>query len=714
MYCSKCGKELNDDATFCPACGTPCSPKSESPAGTGISNPQVQSGATNVPTDSKPRKKKSTIFKIVIPVMAVILILVALPFVFPELIPAITSKVFDDKDAVINESSGTENNEDSEVVKKESSDAAINESSETVETTSVSYDELLANLDEAYTAVETAVTQESNTDTANSDEYMKQIIIIWSELQQTLGNLQAQSTSLAENDAKLQDAVLSYYSFASCYAKVVLDYYDFFERYIDSETFLYRPNIFDTNRTHQENYDAMKNWYELTKNEYAGFEYPSFVEAYWKEYDNILDLNQAIMTKYALAINLKDPLRLNSCQYLFERYNTVRKKWFDDVVNSSGHMSRSYGDDSSYTYSKDLYAEIQNYIGMSEKEKEAYVFKNNQSDALFCQKEWVDTIYPSLYNAYDSFVILNLATYGGQRKIDIEVEIPGFTQKYRQSYTITSTAKQLFIKPPLLTGDLDLTSAKTAQINITLYEQNGTQITTDSIPITIKSINDVEWSSSDFGIFTQDNILCFLTPESSGIASLKRSAIDEITKMTGGKMESFVGYQEAGYNHYTITYLQAAALMRAMYNTGVRYNKDGFSVSGSHQHVLLPDQVLEQRSGLCIETSLVIASALQSAGMHAFLIFPPGHAKVAVEVWNSGTGAGEYFLIETTALSDDWINGTDFEEYAAALQKGELDAENSSCIEYLNRTQWTEYLKTVEYVIDCNDSRILGMTPFSN
>ena len=71
-------------------------------------------------------------------------------------------------------------------------------------------------------------------------------------------------------------------------------------------------------------------------------------------------------------------------------------------------------------------------------------------------------------------------------------------------------------------------------------------------------------------------------------------------------------------------------------------------------------------------------------------------------------------MIETTALSEDEMNGTAFEEYAAALLKGELDAENNSWIKYMNNAQWAEYLKTVQYVIDCDDSRILGMTPFSN
>ena len=167
-------------------------------------------------------------------------------------------------------------------------------------------------------------------------------------------------------------------------------------------------------------------------------------------------------------------------------------------------------------------------------------------------------------------------------------------------------------------------------------------------------------------------------------------------------------------NVYAVTYLQSAAIMKAMYNMGVRYNMDGFSVSGSNQHILLPEQVLEQQSGLCIETSLTVASALQSAGMHAFLVLPPGHAQVAVEIWDSGNGSGEYFLIETTALKDSVINGSGLADDAVALMNGELDKfKDNGCIYYFNSDAWKEYIQDA-YVIDCDDSRVLGMTPFAN
>ena len=63
--------------------------------------------------------------------------------------------------------------------------------------------------------------------------------------------------------------------------------------------------------------------------------------------------------------------------------------------------------------------------------------------------------------------------------------------------------------------------------------------------------------------------------------------------------------------------------------------------------VLPPSEVLSSRSGICIETALLVASALQSANMNAMIIITPGHAQVALETWE---GSGEYYLLETTKL----------------------------------------------------------------
>lgn len=671
MRCSKCGKELSDTAAFCPACGTPCG--------------------------QKPQKNKKTKAKIIV-IAAIIVAVISIACGIAA--PSISKAIGESKTSESEESSsGTETDETTEIARTE-------ESTEIVETSTkaVDYDALLANLKQACDAVTDSWEQLEN------DMEVEQRIALLGELQQTLDSLRPDAKAMAADDAKLLSAVISYYDLASDYAKVRYEYNAFFKNYNEAPFILYRPDLFDENHTPQENYDSMVSWLKTARTEYENFEYPSFVEGYWKEYEDILELNQTVIDKYVLAHNYNDNLRMASCMELYERCNTAEDKWFNDALDSSYNLLNLYCV-SSYSYSVKLCREIQAYSEMSGKEKEEYVFANNMTDEICYGTECVDTIYPSLYNTYDSFAIIYLAAYGNQKKIDVEVEIPGFTQKYRQSYTVTGEARQLFIKPPLLTGDIDLASAKSAQLNITLYDQDGTQITTESHPITIKSKNDVEWYTSDFGIFTRDNILCFLTPESSSIAALKRNAIDEIYELSDGKVESLAGYQMVAPNEYAVTYLQAAAIMKAMYDMGVRYNMDSFSVSGSSQHILLPEQVLEQRSGLCIETSLTVASALQSAGMHVFLVFPPGHAQVAVETWDRSF---EYFLIETTALEDKYINSSEFAEDVAALMNGEYDKFNGNAvITYYSSERWKEYIKD-NYVIDCDDSRILGMTPFSN
>lgn len=669
MHCKKCGRELSDTASFCPACGTPCTPKAK-PSG---------------------RKK----LKVIIPaILVVAVLLISSPVWIPGIMEAV--------------SSGQEAGETDE---KEETVAAKESSAEKTE--AVSYEELLKNLEQANTVIEDMMAEYDNADSDDSQKNLERRVVLLGETQQSLDGLREEAAAFGIADDKLKSAVDAYYNAADSFVGIYHDSIDFIYRYIYNESLVTsRPDLFDSGRSEQENYDALSEWLETAKSEYANFEYPPYAEASWKEYEKILDLNQTILNKYASAYNLNDALRLMSCVELFSRVDTMEEKWYQDMFEVCKTIMKSYG-----LRNRDirlgLYDEIQAYTAMSEGEKEKYTFENDRTGKMYVDANCVETIYPSLYNTYDSFVIITLATYGGQRSIVVEVEIPGFTQKYRQSYTITSNVKQLFIKPPLVTGDIDLSATKSAQINVTLYEKDGTQITTQSNPVTIKSKNDVEWYSDDFGTFTQDNILCYLTPESSGVSALKRSAIDELSKMTNKQMEALVGYQGTGFCHYATTYLQAAAIMRALYNEGVRYSMDGFSVSGSHQHVLLPDQVMEERQGLCIETSLVVASALQSADMHAFLVFPPGHAQVAVEVWNSGEGYGEYFLIETTALSDD-LNGNAFVNYANQLIAENKDAKNDSCIQYYDADGWWNYIQGVEYVIDCDDSRILGMTPFSN
>ena len=543
--------------------------------------------------------------------------------------------------------------------------------------------------------------------------YQKQAEVL-EELVSALSKLQKQANLVGGIDGKLKRAGKEYFNMACDSQKTFLEAWRFYADFFDLSDHIldHRPKAGDYADT-AEYYNALYTWYETAKEGYAAVgSCPSYLKPQWKRYGEILDLNGNIRSKLYDSLRYDDYLRYVSAMNMSERYDKLRALQYNRFLASTDGGNELIL--SRRKLASGLAEEIYAYAGMEEEDRSEYEFENIHTGEISFGYDAVDTIYPSLYNSYDAFLIIKTGCISGSKKILIETEIEGFTQSYRETFTIDSAYTTINIKPPALPGDLHLSSAKNAQIRVSISEPDGTRIEEKSFPVLLKSKYDFDWYSDEYGISTKDNILCFLSPESASIASLKRQAIDEIFRITGGRVNFFAGYQETGLKtHYAGTYVQAAGIMRALYETGVRYNMATFSISNSNQHILLPEDVLQQKGGLCIETSLVVASALQSAGMHAFIVLPPGHAQVAVEVWNGSgdmIGTGEYFLIETTALSDNWENA--FQEGCLALEdyKGV-----SGVITYYNQDSWKKYLSQKgTYLIDCDDSRVLGLTPFAN
>ncbi|NMA24361.1 MAG: hypothetical protein GX936_01695, partial [Clostridiales bacterium] len=281
----------------------------------------------------------------------------------------------------------------------------------------------------------------------------------------------------------------------------------------------------------------------------------------------------------------------------------------------------------------------------------------------------------------------------------IEVEIPGFTQKYEQKITITRSETELRIHPPLVDGVAKtLNSSKDAQISISVIDlNNGKIILKDTKPVKLYSRYDMQWVGED-GTPYDENILAWVTPEAMEIRELLRWSADACNELTSGQLNAIVGYQEAvsGWSRETLTYVQAYCIMHTMADEfGVKYIMSPFSSTSSElQRIATPSEVLKSASGLCVETSVTLASALQAMNMHAVLILLPGHCQVAVETWYD---SGEYLLIETTAL----------ENAASAYTDEDFD----NVIIPLSKDEWRLYLSQDGYTaIDCDLSRQLQIT----
>ena len=742
MFCLKCGKEINDSAAFCPFCGQTVEKQGNNVRPDSNVEPTLNP-ATNSSFGSKSetvnvsKDNKGDGFKLTVSLILAVVSLLVL-FISPAL-GVITSiagvicggvgmKNPDKKKwskigmiasicllvccffGAILGSSSSGSSTASDGARADISDPnpgsvqADNTSDEDTgsnqNANGDSLDELLGYIDEGTEILNDVDDKQEEIINQDDDDYVEHFKAradILSEANTKLLEIQEKAMAIKNLDSNISDARDCYFEMACISTGASSEMFTFVQDYLDYES----QYVFK--RPYPDDYNESKAAFEE-------IECPSYVEPEWNQYEDIFYIN-ALVYNSLNKLDPYDPLSVRSGVYLYQRFDVASEAWYKDLLHCAGGQHRL--SQRQKTYAVALAEEMHEYAALDPAERANYEFKNITTGKMSTTDDCfdvIDTIYPSLYNTYDAFLIIRTGCLAGTKKITVEAEIPGFTQPYKETIILDNSCKTIYIKPPILTGDIDLTHAKDAQMSMTIKRDDGSELLSKTYPIHIKSKNDVEWVSDDFGYSTRDNILCYLTPESEKITELKRSAIDILTDMTGGKMASLAGYQSTYGDAYMDTYLQVAALMNALSSSGVRYTNDVFSLDGSdNQHILFPDQVLTQQTGLCIETSLVMASALQSAGFNTFLVFPPGHAQVAVEVWE---GSGKYYLIETTAIPNDlstftnYINDYVDSDYTAFPAR-------DSIIRYMRTDEWDEYLSG-KYVIDCNNSRELGLTAFYN
>ena len=330
--------------------------------------------------------------------------------------------------------------------------------------------------------------------------------------------------------------------------------------------------------------------------------------------------------------------------------------------------------------------------------KELTIDENNVK--VNCSYRFPDRIIPANYRSLDYVVYMQCWTDRGRANVLVSVEIPGFTQKYEQMIEVSRSETELVIHPPLLEGVAKtLVTAKDAQLLVTVKDtDNGKIWRQDTKEIKLWSFYDMQWVGED-GTPYYENILAWVTPQAEEIDRLIYDAGNMCNVESQGRVSTIAGYQGASENisGAEITFWQVYSMMKTLAATyGVKYSNNSFSSTGSAvQSVATPAKVINNAAGLCIETSVTLASAVQRTSMHAVIILLPGHAQVAVETYSN---SGEYLLVETTALD--------------GFRTGTVEEIDGNIIQLLNKEQWTEYLSQDGYVaIDCDLAEQLKILP---
>lgn len=429
-------------------------------------------------------------------------------------------------------------------------------------------------------------------------------------------------------------------------------------------------------------------------------EVPSFLQYKHERFVEKLAEFELIAMDYIWAYSMNDNLRMSSYNYFLDYYLLA----FEDFVESSNDdlntRMTKYEEDIDYiktwvsdfdyfitntlnTGTLDLALYGQEYLSIADEINVSYAY------------DVPDELVPANYRSMEYLVFIELWTNRDSKDVMVTVEIPEYTHQYKQLITINRAETELAVLPPLVSGITEkLNTSKDSHVEITIEDADTGEIILQATePIYLNSIYDMRWGEN--GRLYYENILAWVTPENDMILQLQRNAADSVEDMTNGYIDGIWGYQGEGgaYTEAQITYYQTAAIMHAMADAmEVKYINSSFSTTDSSiQRIATPQRVLENSSGLCIETAVTLASALQASRMNSMIILLPGHAQVAVETWDY---SGEYFLIETTALTSAKNQNFDY------------------VIGYYTQDEWRNYIEQNYVVaIDCTMATALGIHP---
>ena len=215
----------------------------------------------------------------------------------------------------------------------------------------------------------------------------------------------------------------------------------------------------------------------------------------------------------------------------------------------------------------------------------------------------------------------------------VSVSIVDFTQVSTQTVDATASMQAIQVIPPLI-NNMTLrqwTHDTTTSLQVRVTDTHGHLYYLSDSHILLYSRWLMQWTHANRLL-----IAAWVTPDDPAIKSLVKKAIPHLSAepqtppaalvgYTGASRQQVIDQVDALYDtlrlDYHIHYVQASVPYGGMNNT-----------TAATQQINLTFEFLQQQSGMCIELTLLLASAAESIGLHSEIIITPGHAFLGVAV----------------------------------------------------------------------------------
>ena len=215
----------------------------------------------------------------------------------------------------------------------------------------------------------------------------------------------------------------------------------------------------------------------------------------------------------------------------------------------------------------------------------------------------------------------------------ISISIAGFTQPEIQTINATDQTQEFNALPLVQAQSLrKWTADQTTQLQVRVTDTHNDRYDYNDIPLLVHSRWLMQWVAAN-----RLKIAAWVTPQDPSVAQLVLKAENYLPNQPMPAPNALIGYANNASPRQVRDQVDAIFdAMRIDYH--IRYVQGAVPYSGpgdtsiSLEYIKLPGEVLQQHSGMCIELTALLASAVERIGLHSEIVIIPGHAFLGVAV----------------------------------------------------------------------------------
>lgn len=256
-----------------------------------------------------------------------------------------------------------------------------------------------------------------------------------------------------------------------------------------------------------------------------------------------------------------------------------------------------------------------------------------QSPVHICVQAPV-TLFSAFYPSYvATHHVVFTISYNSSSPLTLvmSISILGLSQVEKQTVNANATTQEIGFTPPVSNQSLrSLTQEEATSLRVQVTDSQGHLYYVNDSPLLVHSRWLMQWSTAN-----RLRIAAWVTPNDLAITQLVTQASSRIQADPALALKVLIGY-----NNNKATPQQIIGQVNAIYDAlrldhmqYVPANIPPYSDPGSSaatQNIKLPFEVLAQHSGMCIELTTLLASAVERIGLHAEIVIIPGHAFLGV------------------------------------------------------------------------------------